>query len=140
MFADPLVITLASADALVNLALLPDTRANGSIRKGNTSNTAIPVQFTLGSSPSRENPAAGGSVRHLIRSDIPVMDADGKNLGSVSALTILVRPSNGEDVDLKLKIALQANLSFLLGEGTGTLSAAAEVDSTVLSRFINGEG
>jgi hypothetical protein len=109
-------------------------------RKGITTLTSIPIQLTLSEAPSRENPAAGGSVRHLLRSDVPVLDADGKNLGTASAITILVRPNNGEDVDTLLKLALQTNISFFVQEVDGSLDAAAAVDSAALTRFINGEG
>lgn len=136
MFVDPLVLALEAGN--ISLAITPHTSAN-SVRKGITSSGSHPFVLTLGQAPSRENPAAGGSVRHLIRSDIPVADAEGKNLGTVSALTIIVRPNNGIDVDVKAKIALQANVSFLLGE-TESLDVAATIDATTLTRFLNGEG
>jgi hypothetical protein len=137
MFTDPLVLNLTGDT--ISLAVIPSS-SNNSIRKGTTLAGEVPVQLTLGASPSRENPAAGGSVRHLIRTDLPVLDVDGKNIGNASCITVIVRPNNGANVTQMVRDAVQTNVSFLLGETDGSLDAAAAVDSSTLDRFINGEG
>lgn len=137
MFSDPLVIN-GSANvtmALNNIDAAKSTRSSTDSDSPYARNT-----LQIGSIDSRENPKAGGSVRHLVRFDRQVFSpTSGELLGTASAQLVIVVPNISVSGREAASLCAQWLVSFLLGESDGTLSTDATVDATVIGKLLNRE-
>jgi hypothetical protein len=137
MFTEPVTVNVAGSArtfATLNLDGQKSTR-----RSEGFGASTFPVTLTIGHQDSKENPAAGGSVRTLIRAERDIIDAGtGLIKGHESAALTLVAPK-GVSTAASLGELIQTLVSFLLAETDGTLSTDATVDTGVVGKLFLGE-
>lgn len=141
MFTDPLLVTYGASASQFSFGLQdgsnPSQRA--SAVQGVGVITGQP-RLTIGHQDSRENPDFGGSTRTVVSFSVVGSDTSTGLLKATPRVAMTITQPKTLGSIAEVTALLQALVSLLTGETDGSVAADAAVDTTVVSKLLNGEG